>query len=659
MSKEPSVKILVGYHKPAVLLKSDVLVPIHLGRALATEASKDGQMSKEDYLWMLDNMIGDDTGDNISDKNREFCELTGIYWAWKNYDKLGNPDYIGFMHYRRHLSFNFLKTFAEDTTGVVNYDSIDENYLTINKLNDIDIQSVVEKYDIISGAKCNLEKLGTNCPYNHYKTVSPFLHIEDYDQALDILAKKYPEYITDIQEYNKQKYAYFTNCFIMKRDIFKKYCNFCFSILNELQKKLNTSFYNIQEKRAVAYISEWLNGIFITHAYKTDNKILELQRTLIKNTNISPMIYPAFKEHNIPICFSVDKNYILYLGVAIQSLIVNISSEKNYDILIFTSNISSLERKKITQLALSSHNVSIRFFDIKEYIKNKFPASFFTSGHFTEAVYYRAFLPYILEKYSKVIYLDCDLVVNKDIGNLYHINISPNPLGAVVDIEVIRSYKCGFMQKYVDNTLKLKNITKYFNSGVLIMDLRQLRKMNFLDKFLSTIQKISEPWFVDQDIFNVVLENQITLLPTKWNVEYHLPIWDKSYTDHLPEKYLELYSNMQDDPYIVHFAGCKKAWQEPQHELANYFWKYARQTPFYEEILFRNLKKTANETNQNPAKNFPTLADYLAVRFYYIKNKIIYKLSWGKKRQKYKQKYKKYQQQKKFLKKFLKTRKVL
>ena len=83
--------------------------------------------------------------------------------------------------------------------------------------------------------------------------------------------------------------------------------------------------------------------------------------------------------------------------------------------------------------------------------------------------------------------------------------------------------------------------------------------------------------------------------------------------------------------------------------------KHLSMKKFYLEIL----KKTANETNQNPAKNFPTLADYLAVRFYYIKNKIIYKLSWGKKRQKYKQKYKKYQQQKKFLKKFLKTRKVL
>lgn len=106
MKKTPSIKILVGYHKPAVLLKDDILTPIHLGRALATEASKDGAMSQRDYQWMLDNMIGDDTGDNISKENRKYCELTALYWAWKNYDKLGNPDYIGFMHYRRHFILN-------------------------------------------------------------------------------------------------------------------------------------------------------------------------------------------------------------------------------------------------------------------------------------------------------------------------------------------------------------------------------------------------------------------------------------------------------------------------------------------------------------------------------------------------------------------------
>ena len=101
----PTVKILISYHKPAVLLKDEVLTPIHVGRVLATESSKDGSMSEEDYKWMLENMIGDDTGDNISHLNRTLNELTSMYWAWKNYDKLGNPDYIGFMHYRRIFDF--------------------------------------------------------------------------------------------------------------------------------------------------------------------------------------------------------------------------------------------------------------------------------------------------------------------------------------------------------------------------------------------------------------------------------------------------------------------------------------------------------------------------------------------------------------------------
>ncbi len=70
MDNNKTIKILVGYHKPAVLIKNDIFEPIHLGRALATEASEDGKMSDMDYQWMLDNMIGDDTGDNISELNR-------------------------------------------------------------------------------------------------------------------------------------------------------------------------------------------------------------------------------------------------------------------------------------------------------------------------------------------------------------------------------------------------------------------------------------------------------------------------------------------------------------------------------------------------------------------------------------------------------------
>ncbi|EHU8946558.1 DUF4422 domain-containing protein, partial [Campylobacter coli] len=162
-TKTPKVKILVGYHKPAVLLKDDILTPIHLGRALATQASKDGEMSKEDFEWMCENMIGDDTGDNISHLNRYFCELTGIYWAWKNYDKLGNPDYIGFMHYRRIFDFCSeslnLPISKEFNTPELDYvNNSDKN----KYLNQKDIINTILNYNRVISKSQNVN------PYLHY-----------------------------------------------------------------------------------------------------------------------------------------------------------------------------------------------------------------------------------------------------------------------------------------------------------------------------------------------------------------------------------------------------------------------------------------------------------------------------------------------------------
>ena len=97
------IKILVAFHKPYKSLKNNILTPIHVGRDIAFEKSKDGVISKEDYDWLIENCIGDNTGDNISSLNRYFCEMTALYWAWKNYDKLGNPEYIGLMHYRTYF----------------------------------------------------------------------------------------------------------------------------------------------------------------------------------------------------------------------------------------------------------------------------------------------------------------------------------------------------------------------------------------------------------------------------------------------------------------------------------------------------------------------------------------------------------------------------
>ena len=104
-------KILISYHQPAPLLNDDIFIPIQTGRSEYIKNYQENKIPEQEYKWMMDNTTGDDTGENISQLGSKLCEFTTIYWAWKNYNKLGNPDYIGFMHYRRHFIFKDIRNF--------------------------------------------------------------------------------------------------------------------------------------------------------------------------------------------------------------------------------------------------------------------------------------------------------------------------------------------------------------------------------------------------------------------------------------------------------------------------------------------------------------------------------------------------------------------
>ena len=221
---DKSIKILVVYHKKDELFKNDILVPIHAGRAKAFEKSKDGQISKEDYNWLLKNMIGDDTDNNISHLNRELNELTAIYWAWKNYDKLGNPDYIGLNHYKRFFD--------------IEYKSIP------NLLN--------KYYYIKTGFHCN-QKISV---YDAWINCSKSWADNDFlDNALDLCNQ-----ITgnnDIENYFKtgaEGDSYF-NMFILPKEEFFKYCEFLFSIIFKLP--------NSKEERTKAMFAERLTAYYL------------------------------------------------------------------------------------------------------------------------------------------------------------------------------------------------------------------------------------------------------------------------------------------------------------------------------------------------------------------------------------------------------------
>ncbi|EAL8878176.1 DUF4422 domain-containing protein, partial [Campylobacter jejuni] len=567
--KKPKIKILIGYHKPAVLLKDDILTPIHLGRALVTECSKDGEMAKEDFEWMCENMIGDDTGDNISYLNRYFCELTGIYWAWKNYDKLGSPDYIGFMHYRRifdfYSDFEKLPINKKFNISELSYiDDFDKN-MYLNSENIINTILVYNRV-IIKAQNVN--------PYSHYKYATDFLKIKDYDICLDIISKKFCKYSKASKIYNNREESYFCNMFILPKEDFFEYCTFLFGVLFEGQKLINTSKYNIIEKRVFGHLAERLSGIFFTYLKNKKYQLKELDVIYIKNCELFRKITPAFKENNIPIIFSCDDNYLSYLAVLLYSIKAHSSKEYNYDICILYNCLNQGNMQKVINF-IQDINISVRFINITPYIyQAKKQVYFHTVAHFKESTYYRFFIPLIFKEFQKIIYLDSDIIIQCNLSDLYSIDFD-KPLAAA---------KCMIFSqvKQVDHRitkLKMKQPENYFQAGVMVYNIQKCLNINFTQKCLNKLQELKDPPLVDQDVLNAVFEGDIHYISLKWNclwnVSYRIPNFKILYS----KDFLKDYQEAERDPYIIHYCDYFKPWNSPHLPKADIWWHYARQTP--------------------------------------------------------------------------------
>ncbi|MCM1167301.1 MAG: DUF4422 domain-containing protein [Ruminococcus sp.] len=281
MSTDKTAKLLICYHKPDTLLKDEILTPIHVGRAPARQRM-DADDSK--LQWLLENMIGDDTGENISLQNDSYNELTSLYWAWKNYDVLGDPDYIGLMHYRRH----FVLKEGEVKVYEIN-EMASPHYLNYLNYSPEKLLALLEDCDFV----CHLGKVGGI--YKHYLANH---RVEDMELALKILDEKYPEYADIAKEYMAQDIGNFCNMFIFPREMFFEYCEFIFSILGEFSQRTDVS-----EKRF--FISERLTGIFIFDKMKQGLKYKVLPINFVAEKINIPVAYPLKKDNLYAVLLSV------------------------------------------------------------------------------------------------------------------------------------------------------------------------------------------------------------------------------------------------------------------------------------------------------------------------------------------------------------------
>lgn len=266
----------------------------------------------------------------------------------------------------------------------------------------------------------------------------------------------------------------------------------------------------------------------------------------------------------IPIFFSSDDNYLPFLAVSIRSLIENASPDYDYCIHILNNGLN--ERRLAPILDMQRENVQIRPVDVSHAIA-PIAEKLNLRDYYTASIYFRLFIASMFPQYHQAIYLDADIAVNGDVSGLYNIPLGQRILGVIPD-DVVASHRD--FRRYAEEGLGIP-YRRYFNSGVLLMNLDQFRLQQIERKFVYLLNTYHfDTICPDQDYLNVLCRDRVLYLDKGWN---KMSIDDR-------------YNGV---PNLVHYNMFYKPWQYKNIVYQEYFWKYAAMTPFYEEL--RTMQK--------------------------------------------------------------------
>jgi lipopolysaccharide biosynthesis glycosyltransferase len=272
----------------------------------------------------------------------------------------------------------------------------------------------------------------------------------------------------------------------------------------------------------------------------------------------------------IKVIFGVDGSYSQHLAVTLLSLLEN-NPGNRFDILVVTLNMGRDDRDRIAALACRFSNVNLAFqpFDFDRY------RHFRTDNHISHASYLRIFLPEILpESVEKVLYLDCDLVVRRDIAPLWARELGPEVLAAAHNPFFVRQ-----------DDLEMPPGADYFNAGVLLINLKRWRQLDGTAQLVRFIEAHHDHlWAHDQDALNAVFCGQISELAPQWNFQTSM-LWCE------PEALSLNYAGFRkllEDPAIVHYTTPSKPWHfNNLHPYKQTYFRYLARTPYRDQVVRR------------------------------------------------------------------------
>lgn len=578
-SSSPDIKIFVSHRidKDSTVINNPLFIPIRCGAAFdsATQAR----------------LIGDDTGDNISEKRLSFNEFTVIYWAWKNI----RADYYGLCHYRRFLSFlDQDLPYAPLKMGLL--DSMTEATLSkVGLLNEEKMREEITQFDLIVPYSYTISQIplntGVKTMRESWENHTSFLTSKDFDLALSLIKELSPEYFISAKEYMEGTSFIGFNCFVMKKEFFFQLCEFVFPILFAFSNEFKKHDCSINQLRAPGYLGEWLFSIFIYHLKKKKNiKIKQVQLLGFQNTDkFFPLVRASSnKLPLVPIVLTANDINRPHLAVLLNSIISTSNDNHFYDIIIlqrsfgedkWATKIRQDQNKILSSLVANKSNFLLRFFDPKDYL-GILDFHAWGTPHCEEA-FYLFLAPWIFENYDKVIWIQDTMLARDDLAPLMKLPIDGSSFAAAPNVFAY-SLKNGY-DKEPSPPTRLFGRCQY-SVDLMVLNLKTQRNQFCKDNLIKTLSKKNKVTDLET-LLDGQMANRTYLLDNQWNLfTFNGPDLFKL-QEYVPAVLDSCFSKNPETVRAFQLVDVFGRFPHHSDWRMQNFWLNAKKSPFYEEIL--------------------------------------------------------------------------
>ena len=308
--------------------------------------------------------------------------------------------------------------------------------------------------------------------------------------------------------------------------------------------------------------------------------------------------------------FSFDEKYAKYFSVVLVSLIRYADKDYVYDLIVLYDSLSDQTIEKLQKIV--PDGFTLRFFDVGDYAFEYLGdlSSSTVKGKWVVSTFYDLLLPLIMPDYEYVLYCDSDIVFQDDPGKIFEIPLNGRPLAAVRD-----SFSLAFalepenkfllnQEVFLREKLEITNPENYFNTGIILFHIPSINIEEYIKKVRIAFTFPELPT-VDQDVLNYVFKDNAVLAPLRFNLQASVlsQLKKKLAAVHINPEAIALIEASKS-PVIIHYTTEKKPWRYPDCELRDCFWKEAKRSPFYKQIILENNSKKRKNAKIRRVKNF-------------------------------------------------------